>query len=168
MENLDCFDLHDLVLNDDEDIQDAYCKLYKFCMKSLKSSIKLKAKFKKVKLEKDELIAKLDGANNLNENLKNQFSFEVEKIKSLEEQLVESKTKVEELTSAKLVVEPNLKDKDFYIPPFKRNNKELKANIARIDKVIKSDFDAKVSKPMPKTPPRLKEKPEFVPTCLSY
>ena len=107
METLDCFHLHNLVLNDDDDIQDAYCKLYKFCMKSLKSSIKLKAKFKKVKLEKDELIAKLDEANNLNENLKNQFSSELDKIRSLEKQLVESKTEVEELTSVKLVVEPN-------------------------------------------------------------
>ena len=149
MKNLDCFDLHDLVLNDDDGIQDAYCKLYKFCMKSLKSSIKLKAKFKKVKLEKDELIAKLDEANNLNEKLKNQFLSQVDKIKSLEEQLVESKTEVEEITSAKLVIEPNSKEKDFYIPPFKRNNKELKANITRIDKVIKSDFDAEVSKPTP-------------------
>ena len=70
MKNLDCFDLHDLVLNDDDGIQDAYCKLYKFCMKSLKSSIKLKAKFKKVKLEKDELFAKLDEANNLKKNSK--------------------------------------------------------------------------------------------------
>ena len=61
------------MLNDD-DIQDAYCKLYKFCLKFLKSSTKLKAKFKNVKLEKDELIAKLDEANNLNENLKIQFS----------------------------------------------------------------------------------------------
>ena len=34
METLDCFNLHDLVLNDDDDIQDAYCKLYNFCMKS--------------------------------------------------------------------------------------------------------------------------------------
>ena len=33
-------------------------------MKSFKSFAKLKAKFKKVKLEKDELIAKLDEANN--------------------------------------------------------------------------------------------------------
>ena len=74
METLNSFDLHDLVLNDDDDIQDAYCKPYKFCMKSLKSSTKLKVKFKKVKLEKDELIAKLDEANNLNKNLKNQFS----------------------------------------------------------------------------------------------
>ena len=149
MKNLDCFDLHDLVLNDDDDIQDAYCKLYNFGMRSLKSSTKLKAKFKNVKLEKDELIAKLDEANNLNEKLKNQFLSQVDKIKSLEEQLVESKTEVEEITSAKLVIEPNSKEKDFYIPPFKRNNKELKANITRIDKVIKSDFDAEVSKPTP-------------------
>ena len=119
METIDFFDLHDLVLND-EDIQDAYCKLYKFCLKFLKSSTKLKAKFKKVKLEKDELIAKLDEANNLNEDLKNQFSYQVDKIKSLEEQLVKSKTEVEKLTSAKLAVEPNSKEKYFYIPPFRR------------------------------------------------
>ena len=36
IEIVDCFDLHDLVLNYDDDIQDAYCKLYKFCMKFLK------------------------------------------------------------------------------------------------------------------------------------
>ena len=58
----------------------------------------------------------------------------MDKIKSLEEQLVEFKTEAENLTSAKLVVEPNLKEKDFYIPPFKRNNENLNANIARIDK----------------------------------
>ena len=51
METLNCFDLHDLVLNDDDDIQDAYCKLYKFCMKSLKSSTKLKTKFKRSNLK---------------------------------------------------------------------------------------------------------------------
>ena len=45
METVDCFDLLDLVLNDDDDIQDAYYKFYKFCMKSLKISTKLKAKF---------------------------------------------------------------------------------------------------------------------------
>ena len=119
METIDFFYLHDLVLNHD-DIQDAYRKLYKFCLKFLKSSTKLKAKFKKVKLEKDELIAKLDEANNLNENLKNQFSYQVDKIKSVEEQIVESKTKVEKLTSAKLAIEPNSKEKYFYIPPFRR------------------------------------------------
>ena len=95
METLDCFNLHDLVLNDDDDIQDAYCMLYNFCMRSLKSSTKLKAKFKKVKLEKDDLIAKLDETNNLNENFKNQISSQVDKIKSLVEQLVEFKIKVE-------------------------------------------------------------------------
>ena len=58
----------------------------------------------------------------------------MDKIKSLEEQLVEFKTEVEILTNVKLVVEPNSKEKDFYIPPFKRNNEELKVNIARIDK----------------------------------
>ena len=94
-------------------------------MRSLNSSTKLKAKFKKVKLENDDLIAKLDEANNLNENFKNQISSQVDKIKSLEEQLVESKTEVEKLSSAKLV-EPNSKEKDFYIPPFKRNNEELR------------------------------------------
>ena len=101
METLNCFDLHDLVLNDDDDIQDAYCKLYNFCMRSLKTSTKLKAKFKKVMLEKNNFNAKLDEANNLNENFKNQISSQVDKIKSLEEQLVESKTEVEKLTSVK-------------------------------------------------------------------
>ena len=43
----------------------------------------------------------------------------MDKIKSLEKQLVESKTEVEKLTSAKLVVEPNSKEKDVYIPQFK-------------------------------------------------
>ena len=113
MATLNCFDLHDLVLNDDDDIQDAYCKLYNFCMRSLKSSTKLKAKFKKVKLGKDDLIAKLDEANNLNENFKNQISSQVDKIKSLEEQLVKFKTKVEKLTSVKLVFKPNSKEKRF-------------------------------------------------------
>ena len=60
METFDCVDLRDLVLNNDNDIQVANCKLYNFCMKSLKFSTKLKAKFKKVKLERDDLIAKLD------------------------------------------------------------------------------------------------------------
>ena len=165
METLDCFGLHDPMLNDDDDIQDAYCKLYNFCMKSLECFTKLKAEFKKVKLEKDYLIAKLDEANILNENFKNQISFQVDKIKSLEEQLVEFKIEVEKLTSVKLVVEPNSKEKDFYIPPFKRNNEELKANIAKIDKSKQSDVNTEVSKLMSNTPPRLNKNSEFVPTC---
>ena len=85
MKTVDCFDLHDLVLNDDDDIQDSYCKFYKFHVRSVKSITKLKAKFEKVKLEKDELIAKFDESNKLNVNLKNQFSSHMDKIKSLEE-----------------------------------------------------------------------------------
>ena len=52
METLNCFDLNDPMLNDDDDIQDAYCKLYNFCMKSLECSTKLKAKFKRSNLKK--------------------------------------------------------------------------------------------------------------------
>ena len=111
------------------------------------------------------MIAKLDEANNLNEKFKNQISSQVEKIKSLEEQPVESKNEVEKLTSAKLIVEPNSKEKDFYIPPFKRNNEELNANISRIDKGKQSDVNAKVSNPISKTPPKLNKNFEFVPTC---
>ena len=69
----------------------------------------------------------------------------MDKIKSLEEQLVEFKTEVEKLTSIKLVVEPNSNEKYFYIPPFKRNNEELKANFARIDKGNNSDVNAEAS-----------------------
>ena len=46
---------------------------------------KIKANFKKAKLKRDELIAKLDEANNLNEKFKNQISSQVDKIKGLEE-----------------------------------------------------------------------------------
>ena len=79
----------------------------------------------------------------------------MDKIKRLELQLVEFKTEVEKLTSTKLIVEPNSKEKDFCIPPFKRNNEESKANIARIDKGKQSNVNTEVSKPMSKTPPRL-------------
>ena len=98
-------------------------------------------------------------------NFKNQISSQVDKIKSLEEQLVEFKTEVKKLTSAELVFEPNSKEKDFYIPPFRRNNEELKANIARIDKGKQSNVNADVSKLMSKTPPRLNKNSEFVPIC---
>ena len=99
IKTLDCFYLHDLVLNDDDDdIQDAYCKLYKF----------------HVRFVKDKFIAKLDETNKLNENFKNQISSQVDKIKSLEQQLVEFKNEVEKLTSAKFVVGPNSKERFLY------------------------------------------------------
>ena len=83
----------------------------------------------------------------------------------MEEQLLEFKTEVEKLTSAKLVVEPNLKEKDFYISSFKMNNEKLKANIARIDKGKNFEINTEVSKPMSKTPHRKNKNYEFVPTC---
>ena len=83
----------------------------------------------------------------------------------MEEQLFESKTEVEKLTSAKLVVEPNSKENDFYIPPIKRNNEELKANIARIDKGKNSDVNTEVSKLTSKTPLGKNKNSEFVPSC---
>ena len=89
----------------------------------------------------------------------------MDKIKSLEEQLVESKTEVEKLISVKLVVESNSKEKDFYIPPFKRNNEELKVNFAKIDKGKIFNVNAEVSKLVSKTPPRLNKNSEFVPAC---
>ena len=57
------------------------------------------------------------------------------------------------------------KKKIFIFPPFKRNNKELKANIARIDKSKQSNVNVEVSKLMSKTPPRLNKNSEFVPIC---
>ena len=61
-------------------------------------------------------------------------------MKSLEQELVESKAKIENLTSTKPAVDNrsvsvSLKPKaeKVYIPPFKRNNKE-KAYSARLDK----------------------------------
>ena len=63
----------------------------------------------------------------------------------MEEQLVESEIEVEKLTSVKLLIEPNSKEKSVYIPPFKRNNEELKANFARIDKGNNSDVNAEAS-----------------------
>ena len=52
-------------------------------------------------------------------------------MKSLEQELVESKVKIENLTSTKPVVDNRSvsislkpKTKKVYIPPFKRNNKE--------------------------------------------
>ena len=92
-------------------------------------------------------------------------------MKSLEQELVESKAKIESLTSTKPVVNNksvsiSLKPKTekVYIPPFKRNNKE-KAYFARLDKGKSFDVNAEVSKPMSKPTIREHNKSVFVPTC---
>jgi len=122
-------------------------------------------------LEKDELIVRLDESNKKNEFLRNQISSQDEKMKSLEQELVESKAKIENLTSTKPVVDNrsvsiSLKPKTekVYIPPFKRNNKE-KTYFARLNKGKSSDVDADVSKPKSKPTVREHNKFVFVPTC---
>ena len=74
---------------------------------------------------------RLDESNKKNEFLRNQISFQDEKMKSLEQELVESKTKIENLTSIKptavnrsIFVSLKPKIEKVYIPHFKRNNKE--------------------------------------------
>ena len=124
-----------------------------------------------VNLEKEELVVRLDESNKKNEFLRNQISSQDEKMKSLEQELVESKAKIENLTSTKPAVgnrsvSVSLKSKTekVYIPPFKRNNKE-NAYFARLDKGKSSDVDAEVSKPKSKPIIREYNKSVFVPTC---
>ena len=100
-------------------------------------------------LEKEELIVRLDESNKKNKFLRNQISSQDEKMKSLEQELVESKAKIENLTCTKFAVDNrsvsvSLKPKTekVYIPPFKRNNKE-KAYFARLDKGKSSDVNVK-------------------------
>ena len=124
----------------------------------MKIAKKFKEELKLAKLEKDELILRLDESYKKNEFLRNQFSSQDEKMKSLEQKLAESKSKLENLYSTKLLVDNKsvsvsvpLKPKDdkVYIPHFKRNYKEI-AYFSRLNKGKNSDVDAEVSKPVPK------------------
>ena len=79
-------------------------------------------------LEKEEMFVRLDESNKKNDFLRNQISSQDEKIKSLEQELVESKVKIEILTSTKPAVDNksvfvSLKPKTekVYIPHFKRD-----------------------------------------------
>ena len=92
-------------------------------------------------------------------------------MKSLEQELVESKAKIENLTSTKPAIENRSvfvslkhKTKKVYITPFKRNNKE-NVYFARLDKCKSSNVDTEVSKPMSKPTVREQNKSVFVPTC---
>ena len=117
------------------------------------------------------MVVRLDESNKKNEFLRNQISSQDEKMKSLEQELVESKAKIENLTCTKSAVDKrsvsvSLKPKTekVYIPPFKRNNKE-NTYFAKLDKGKSSDVDAEVSKPMSKPTVREHNKYVFVPTC---
>ena len=153
------------------DLIDACETLHKELLKSMKITKKFKEELKLANLEKDELVVRLDESNKKNEFLRNQISSQDEKIKSLEQELVESKTKIENLTSTKPVVDNRTvsvslkpKTEKVYIPHFKRNNKE-NAYFARLDKGKSSDVNAKVSKPKSKPAVREHNKSVFMPTC---
>ena len=153
------------------DFIDACETLCKELLKSMKIAKKFKEELKLANLEKEELVVRLDESNKKNEFLRNQISSQDEKMKSLEQELVESKAKIENLTCTKSIVDNrsvsiSLKPKTekVYIPPFKRNNKE-KAYFARLDKGKNSDVDADVSKPKSKPTVREHNKFVFVPTC---
>ena len=95
----------------------------------MKNSKKFKEELKLANLEKEELVVWLDESNKKNEFLRNQISSHDEKMKSLEQELVESKAKIKNLTSTKPAIDNrsvsfSLKPKaeKVYIPPFKRNN----------------------------------------------
>ena len=153
------------------DFIDACETLRKELLKSMKIAKKFKKDLKLAYLEKEELVVRLDESNKKNEFLRNQISSQDEKMKSLVQELVESKVKIENLTCTKSAVDNrsvsvSLKTKieKVYIPHFKRNNKE-KTYFARSDKGKSSDVDAKVSKPKSKPIVREHNKSVFVPTC---
>ena len=109
------------------DLIDVYETLCKELLKSMKIAKNFKEEVKLANLEKQELVG-LDESNKNDEFLRNQISSLDEKMKSLEQELVESKVRIENLTSTKPTVDNrsvyvSLKPKTekVYIPPFKRN-----------------------------------------------
>ena len=100
MDNLKCLSDHVSI-----DLTNACETLGKELLKSMKIAKKFKEELKLANLEKEELVVRLDGSNKKNEFLKNQISSQDEKMKSLEQELVESKPKIENLTSTKPAVD---------------------------------------------------------------
>ena len=103
MDNLKCLFYH-VSAHASVDFIDAYETLRKELLKSMKIAKKLKEELKLANLEKEELIVRFDESNKKNEFLRNQISSKDEKMKSLEQELVEFKTKIENLTSTKPAV----------------------------------------------------------------
>ena len=170
MDNLKCLFDH-VSAHASIDFIDACETLRKELLKSMKIAKKFKEVLKLVNLEKEELVVRLDESNKKNKFLRNQISSQDEKMKSLKQELVESKAKIENLTNTKLAVDSRSvfvsfkpKIEKVYIPHFKRNNKE-KTYFARLDKGKSSDINAYVSKPKSKPTIREHNKSVFVPTC---
>ena len=152
----DCDDLNkkDTVVS--VDLIDVCETLRKELLKFMKISKKFKEELKLANLEKEELVVRLDESNKNNEFLRNQISSQDKNMKSLEQELVKSKAKIENLNITKLTVDNrsvsvSLKPKTekVYISHFKRNNKE-NAYFARLKKGKSFDVDAEVSKLMSK------------------
>ena len=134
----------------------------------LKISKKFKEELKLANPEKEEFVVRLDESNKNDEFLRNQISSQDEKMKSLEQELVESRAKIKNLTCTKFAIDNKSvsvsfkpKTEKVCIPHFKMNNKEKKAYFARLEKGKSFDVDAKVSKPTV----RKHNKSVFVPTC---
>ena len=104
MENLKCLFDH-VSAHASIDFIDACETLRKELLKSMKIAKKLKEELKLANLEKEDLVVRLDESNKKNEFLRNQISSQDENIKSLEQELVESKTKIENLTCTKSAVD---------------------------------------------------------------
>ena len=130
MDNLKCLSDH-VFAHASVDFIDACETLHKELVKFMKIAKKFKEELKLANLEKEELVVRLDESNKKNEFLRNQISSQDKKMKSLEQELVKSKSKIKNLTNTKLSVDNksvfvSLKPKTekVYIPPFKRNYKE--------------------------------------------
>ena len=130
MDNLKCLFDH-VSTHASADFIDACETLRKELLKSMKIAKKFKEELKLANLEKVELVIRLDESNKKNEFLRNQISSQDEKMKSLEQELVESKVKIGNLTCTKSAVDNrsdsvslNPKTEKVYIPSFKRNNKK--------------------------------------------
>ena len=130
MDNLKCISDH-VSAYAFVDFIDACETLCKELLKSMKIAKKFKEELKLANLEKEEMIVRLDESNKKNRFLRNQISSQDEKMKSLEQELVESKVKIENLTSTKPVVgnksvSVSLKPKTekVYVPSFKRKIKK--------------------------------------------
>ena len=126
--NCDDLNKKDIVVS--VDLIDACETLRKELLKSMKIAKKFKEELKLTNLEKEELVVRLVESNKNNEFFRI-ISSQDEKMKSLEQELVESKAKIDILTSTKPAVDNksvsvslNPKTEKVYIPPFKRNNKE--------------------------------------------
>ena len=170
LDNLKCLSNH-ISAYASVDFIDACETLCKKLLKSMKIVKKFKEELKLANLEKEELVLRLDESNKKNEFLRNQISSQDKKMKILEQGLVESKAKIENLTSTKRAVDNrsvsvSLKPKieKVYISPFKRNNKE-KTFFARLDKGKSSNVDTEVSKPMSKPTASVQKKSVSMPTC---